>query len=270
MTAHFLTFASNGFERTAAQLADSARNCGFDAVSRLGPDAIAGTDFAQRNRATLSANRGGGYWLWKPFIIRQFVDQLGSGDILLYSDAGRNTYYQFSQFPTSLLEAAGRSDRGFLAGVAIPHLGPIGKWTKRDCLQIMEADSPNIYNKAIVQTTWSVWTRTNPALDFLDKWLSYCEDSRCLTDSPNVFETGNLPNFVDHRHDQSICSILVHKLSAPFIDFSGSNVQRILELRPNSELSHMLYKRAQNVSNLLETAAPAILAREYLRLRSLR
>lgn len=265
-----MTYASNGFEQNADRLADSAHSCGFDTVHCLGPEDISRTNFAWRNRDILSAKRGGGYWLWKPYILREFVNRLDVGEILLYSDAGRSTYYQFSRFPTHLLERASQSEQGFLAGVAIPHLGPIGKWTKRDCLQIMEADTPKLYNKPVVQATWSVWTKSKSALDFLDKWLSYCEDPRCLTDTPNTLGKNNLPRFVDHRHDQSVCSILAHKLSAPFLNFSGSFVQSLLELRPNSELGNTFYKRAQNANDLLEIAMPTILVREYLRLRSLR
>jgi len=270
MTTHFVTFASNGFEGNANRLLESADRCGFGAVHRVGLDDIADTDFARRNRDILSAQRGGGYWLWKPYILREFVGRLRDGEILLYSDAGRSTYYEFSRFPAHLLERAAQSEQGFLAGVTIPHLGPIGKWTKRDCLQIMEADNPNFYNKPVVQATWSVWTKSKSALNFLDNWLGYCEDPRCLTDAPNVLGKNNLPYFVDHRHDQSICSILAHKLSAPFLDFSGSRVQGALELRPDSELGNTFYKRAQNSNDMLGKAGPSILLREYLRLRSLR
>lgn len=270
MKACFVTYASDGFEHNARLLCENAARWGFDTVYRLGPEAIAGTDFSRRNSAILSASRGGGFWLWKPYLIRQLADQLSEGEILLYSDAGRSAYYQFSRFPLHLLEWTARSEQGFLTGITIPHLGAIGKWTKRDCLQIMEADTPAIHDKPMVQATWSVWTKTRPALDFLDAWLRFGEDPRCITDAPNELGKNNLFGFVDHRHDQSICSILAHRLSAPFLDFSGTLVQRLLDLRPNSELGNTFYKRAQNASDLLDGATPAILVREYLRLRSLR
>lgn len=270
MVSHFITFASRGYEVYARRLTDSARLCGFDTAQCFGPGDLAGTNFALRNSEVLSARRGGGYWLWKPYVIREFLNELRAGEVLLYSDAGRSSYYQFSHFPTHLLAHATLSEQGFLAGVAIPHLGPIGQWTKMDCLQVMEADFPSFYEKPIVQTTWSVWTKTDSAMAFLDIWLEYCEDPRCLTDAPNVLGRKNLPNFVDHRHDQSVCSILAHKLSAPFLDCSRTTVQRAIELRPQSEVAHLFYKRAENLNDLLGGATPIILVREYLRLRGLR
>lgn len=270
MRARFVTYASSGFEQNARLLCDSARRSGFHQAEVLGPEDIANTEFSRRNTGILSMKRGGGYWLWKPFLIRQCVKHLTDGEALLYSDAGRSAYYGFTRFPAALLRATAQSERGFITGVAIPHLGPIRKWTKRDCLRIMGADSLTMYDKPIVQATWSVWTKTLPALDFLDEWLRYSEDPRCITDAANVLGENNLPGFVDHRHDQSICSILSHQLSAPFLDFSGTLRQRLLDLRPNSELGNTFYKRAQNASDLLEGATAAILLREYLRLMRLR
>ncbi len=269
MKSYFLTYASSEFERNARLLAASASRCGFSGVYCLGPEILAGTDFAERNKGILCEGRGGGYWLWKPYIIKKYVMKLKQDEVLFYSDAGRSSYYKFSRLPSKLLEQAIHNDKGFIPGVAIPHLGPIAKWTKRDCLQIMDADTPEIYNRTVVQATWSVWTKTEHAIEFLSKWLGYCEDPRCLTDTPNLLGKSNFQSFVDHRHDQSISSILVHKLGAPFLDFSGTLTQRALELRPTSELGTMFFKRAQNVDDLLNGTTPAILIREQLRLRSL-
>jgi hypothetical protein len=40
-------------------------------------------------------------------------------------------------------------------------------------------------------------------------WLTYCKDERIITDIPNTCGYGNYPGFIEHRHDQSILSILV-------------------------------------------------------------
>ncbi|WP_341223651.1 hypothetical protein [Loktanella salsilacus] len=270
MKTSFLTYGANGFERNAHHLCESALRCGFDRVECAGIKTIAGTEFARRNRATLSLKRGGGYWVWKPYLIRERVNQLREGEILLYSDAGRTEYYQFMSFPACLLDRTARSKQGFLTGVSIPHLNLVGQATKRDCLKIMKADMTAIHKKPIIQSTWSVWTKTRPALNFLDEWLRFSEDTRCITDIPNTLGDDNLPGFVDHRHDQSISSILTHQLCAPYLDFSSRLVQQILNLRPNSELGQTFYKRVQNADDLLSGATPAILLREYLRLRNFR
>src|SRR5678815_1619069 len=40
------------------------------------------------NKEILMAERGAGYWLWKPYVINKALLQLSEGDILIYSDAG--------------------------------------------------------------------------------------------------------------------------------------------------------------------------------------
>ena len=39
-------------------------------------------------KETYSSPRGGGYWIWKPFVILKTLKSMQEGDILLYADAG--------------------------------------------------------------------------------------------------------------------------------------------------------------------------------------
>ena len=128
-------------------------------------------------------------------------------------------------------------------------------------------DEAMIYNNTL-NCTWSLWRATDKAFDFLDKWLHYCMDRRCITDDPNECGLPNYNGFCDHRHDQSICSILGYKENAPFLDFSDTLVQKLITLRPRSSLAQNFYKRPQNAEDLLGFDNPLILVREYLRLAS--
>ncbi|WP_220475142.1 hypothetical protein [Paracoccus sp. JM45] len=57
------------------------------------------------------------------------------------------------------------------------------------------------------------------SFEFLEQSLEYCKDPRILTDQPD--ETGKpYEVFRDHRHDQSVGSILAHKTGAHYFDFS--------------------------------------------------
>ncbi len=49
---------------------------------------------------------------------------------------------------------------------------------------------------------------TKNSRDFIEEWLKNCEDPELLTDIPSPEE---YPDFRDHRHDQSILSILYNK-----------------------------------------------------------
>lgn len=269
MKLHLITFATAGFVPQAEALVASALAAGFAHGAVLGPDDLAGSDFASRNREILSQKRGAGYWLWKPFLIRRALENIDSTDIVFYCDAGRTDYYQFTHFPTNLVSHLRANDSGFLLGPAVGHFGSLEDWAKRDCLLLMKADNKNLRSKPLLMT-WSLWTPSETAFRFLDEWQNYAEDPRCLTDIPNTLGRPNHLGFRDHRHDQSIMSILAHQMNAPFLDLSHTLVQKLINKRPNSELGQTFYKRPQNIEDLLGGASPLILLREHLRLRNRR
>ena len=269
MKLHLITFATHDFVPQAEALSSSALAAGFDHSTVLGPEDLSGSDFAKRNKFILEQKRGGGFWLWKPYVIRRALESLQPDDALLYSDAGRTPYYSFTGYPKNLVTLLNNSSPGFLLGPVVPHLGMIGNWTKRDCLTLMDADTDLIRGKPLLMT-WSLWKPTNAAFEFLDKWQGYAEDPCCLTDMDNIMGKPNYPGFRDHRHDQSIMSILAHKLGAPFVDLTGTLTHRLLAARPGSELAHTFYKRPQNVEDVLSGSTPLILVREHSRLRQYR
>ena len=267
MKTHFLTYATNEFMLNATILADSAKRVGFNSSIILNQSDIIWDKFYKDNAQILNMPRGAGYWLWKPYIILEALKRLGPDDCLFYSDAGRSQYYAFRKFPEMLFGRLLQTKEGFLLGPAISHLGTIKEWTKRDCLHLMDADEPALHKKPLLMT-WGLWRNTPDALNFLKLWLDFCRDSRCLTDQPNELGLGDYPAFIDHRHDQSIMSILAHKTGAPFLDFSNTLVHRGILLRPNSELGHVFYKRPENSNDLLRFDNPWILLREFFRLKS--
>src|SRR5678810_953547 len=40
------------------------------------------------NKKVLEAERGAGYWLWKPYVVNKALLECNEGDILIYSDSG--------------------------------------------------------------------------------------------------------------------------------------------------------------------------------------
>lgn len=62
---------------------------GFTECAVYSRDAI-DADFARQNEAILKKSRGGGYWLWKPYVIFKTLSTLSDGDFLFYGDAASN------------------------------------------------------------------------------------------------------------------------------------------------------------------------------------
>lgn len=265
-----MTYSSPEFAKNATGLLESGRDAGFDKLLALGPDDVRETSFGREHQNILNEKRGGGFWLWKPYLIKKKLLSIKDDDYLFYCDAGRSSYYRFSSRPTNLLHYLSEKRKGMLLAPSYPHLGSLMRWTKRDCLELMEVQEREELSKPTILASWSIWRRTDFALDFLEEWIRFSTDRRCITDDANCMGKPNYSQFQDHRHDQSIMSVLAHKMNAPFVDLSRSNVQNLINKRPNSELGQIFYKRPQNIEDLLGGASPLILLREYLRLRSMR
>ena len=199
-----------------AQAASAVAVGGCDAVTTWDPARLNQTAFSAQHRDILSQPRGAGYWLWKPFTILEALRQSDPGDVVVYYDVGRRHPHVFRRSVSPLIERC-TAMGGMLPGVPIPLMGPNRMWTKRDCFVLMDCDSARYWNHCQIQTTFSVWKHCQRAVDFLEEWLAYCSDPRIVTDMPNQCGQENFPEFIDHRHDQSIVTNLVlkHGVSCP-------------------------------------------------------
>ena len=52
--------------------------------------------------------------------------------------------------------------------------------------------------------------RSFKSIRFVSEWLTYATDPRAVSDLPSVLGE-NAPTFKDHRHDQSILSLMAEK-----------------------------------------------------------
>lgn len=267
----FLSYATGSFIPQRDALCTSAQQPGYDQIISLTDSDIKHTDFWKKNQHILQQPRGAGYWLWKPFIIKQELSKLNEGDVLTYCDAGRSNYYLLEALPKNLIHKTRNNEQGFLLGPALFQHGALKKWTKRDCLLLMDCDSESITEKPLIQATWSFWTPSKEAFEFLDQWMKYSLDERCLTDLGNTMGVANYDSFIDHRHDQSILTLLAYKAKSDHLDFSHTKSFKILALRPQSQLSHLFLKRIDDAENLVSKKTIfKVIIKSFLRLKNIK
>jgi len=200
------------FQANQQSLIASAPTGGIDEVLAWNRGKLIATSFYLQHREILDRKRGGGYWLWKPFIILEAVKQAQSDDVVVYWDVGRARASVFTRPLAPLLRWC-RDHNGIFPGVAI---FPQSRWTKRDCFHLMDCDTREFWNARQIQATFSLWSG-GASVEFLSQWLHWCCDRRCLTDDPNECGLSNLAGFREHRHDQSVLTNLCvrHRLAAP-------------------------------------------------------
>lgn len=224
---HLVNYADEKFRSAQKFNTKTALDVGeCDNVFECNPSLIE-PRFATMHSEILNAQRGGGYWLWKPYFIRKHLNMIGDGDSLIYSDSG--AYFKRSVKPLVALHEKFSQD-------IIPFELELleGAWTKRDAFFYMECDGRGYELTYQRLASFMVVKKTKFSLDFFDQYVEYCCDKRISTDLNNSCGLSNFPNFQDHRHDQSVFSLLTKKIGlTPFRDPSQWGLSR-MDQYPNS------------------------------------
>lgn len=173
---------------------------GIDSFHRYTREWIETTEFYKKNKYILDKPRGNGYWIWKPYIILETFKQMKDGDVVLYTDAAIEVINDLQ----ALFDIASAKD---IMLFTLPGLHINKTWTKKDCFYLMECDNPYYHSARQTQGAVSLWTKSNKSVFFLNEWMKYMRDPRIVTDDPN-FCGFNYQGFKDHRHDQSVLSIM--------------------------------------------------------------
>ncbi len=207
MTSYLTSFATAKYRTSLAVLIGTAVRHGIDEVRPWRPEDLRSLDFFRAHQAVLEQPRGAGYWLWKPFIIREVLREARNGDPVVYADAGVAITDSLGKLFALCREKEMLLFVGHYDGVCgQPNV--CRAWTKRDCFVLTGCDAPRYHEARMLDAAFIVLTKSERVQRLVDEWLSYCCDSRILTDSPNTCGQPNLPGFVDHRHDQSVLSLL--------------------------------------------------------------
>ena len=203
---YFINYASNGFFNSQKKGLNSANFFGFETYGYSYNDID--VNFKIRNRSILEQKSGGGYWLWKPYIILDMLNKISDGDYLIYMDAGANLIKD----PREYLEMI--DDKGIL-GFSMIHKQY--KWTKGDCFYYINKENKESFkDENQLQGTYIFFRKCDYSVSFVKKWLEYCTMDGLINDEPNKV-MNNFDGFIDHRHDQSIFSLLSYNEGIKFI-----------------------------------------------------
>jgi len=229
-----ITFGDQKYYKSMQLLSSTALSKGrVDEVISYKKEELQNTEFWSKNQYILSRPRGAGYWIWKPYIILHTLESLEDGDIVMYSDAAVEIIDDLSP----LFSLAEDKDR-VVFEIAGGHNNRT--WTKRDCFVLLNCDEEKYWNDLQLTATFSLWKKTDGNIAFLKEYLRYLRDPRIVTDDPNMCGKPNFLEFKDHRHDQSVLSILTRKHNFErFCDPSQwGNTER--EKYPNSPYGQLI------------------------------
>lgn len=211
---HLVTYSADNMTRSREVCVQAAKENGADNVYEYTENMLYGSgDFLKNNRDIITAERGKGFWIWKPFIINHVIrDWCKDGDILIYCDAGVKLINNVSH----IIEVMDQDIFLFSNGHNHIH------WCKKDVIQAINYEKiveisrteqgagirvdENYNNYQQVQASVIFFKVNQNTRNFIKEWLLWCQMPGFIDDSPSKLP--NHPEFAQHRYDQAILTCL--------------------------------------------------------------
>ena len=160
-----------------------------------------------KNKSILNCSIGGGYWLWKPYIINETLKKINDNDIIFYLDS---KYYFIEHFRNLYVEYMKNNDLLVWKNKPNEIIWYMKNWCKMDVIC-----KYNMFNKVFNENAEECWAggfiikKTENTKKYIQEWLDMCCIYENITDSKSKIENSNL--FNEHKHDQSLLGIILHK-----------------------------------------------------------
>jgi hypothetical protein len=178
---------------------------GADKVIEYSPKDI-DAQFYDFNREIFSCERGDGYWIWKPYLIKRTLERVNDEDYLIYSDSGA---YYINDIKL-LIQCMEKEKTDIMVfSLSEKHLEKM--WSKRDAFILMGCDSEEYANTSQRLAGFLLLKKSKLAHAFVTEWLAFAQDIRIISDQPNCMGKENYSGFKENRHDQTILSLLSKK-----------------------------------------------------------
>ena len=198
---YFITYGDDKFKISRERICRQATDMNiFDSVKYFTPLDI-DDSFKEKIGKYWNERRGGGLWLWKPYIIYKTLEKLNDGDFLVYCDSGSHLDKKgrllFLKYLSYLNEkcCVQFTDR-FLEK----------DWTVNEIYEYFKIEKDNsLQNSAGCQ----IIKKCSESMKLFGEWY------RIAFERPDLFSQDYVisnrrdnSKFQDNRHDQSIISIL--------------------------------------------------------------
>ncbi len=241
---YLISYASGNevFFQNQNALAQSALNRGFDFTFNYRKSHI-DKGFYEKNKEILDDKIGGGYWLWKPYVILKTMEEAPEGSIIVYADSG--SIFTGSIMP--ILKHLEKCD-GILYRYSEDAFATTDKIIDPQVAEELKAaEYPDFKTKKHLWAGFIVLRNCAATREFVKQWLELCTN----------------PNFIKgygkgwHLHDQALLNIMFLKNPGNLVALPGSDFDRILKWnhRHPNEASYSLMPYQQQSMSYYEHKA---------------
>ena len=203
-----VTFATDTHANAASLLRQSA--CAELRPARFRTYGPSDVDAWLLSHGLSPGDRGHGWYAWKSHVIRRELESAAPGDSVLYLDSTIIVDARVSTPPTP--------DRPVHVFALAGGSYPLGEWTSPRCMKGLAddlgVDVQSLAGRQQLNAAVQLYLRTPESLSFVAEYERLCTRVALIADEPG---------FEQHRHDQSILSVLAY--ACPFARIDADPTQ---------------------------------------------
>jgi len=229
----FLTFGTSGeYEKRAERIVNLIKELNiFDKIILLTEKDLKNDSIFWKQHGKFIENnkRGYGYWLWKSYIVKKHLEMLDDNDILLYFDSS----IIFRTNKDKFIELFNIVERDYIIGSYCRKLCLEYVWNKMDLIKKLHMNNDKILNTRQRQAGSIMILNNKKTRELVDNWYLLSSQYHFIDDTKSIKR--NRKGFKEHRHDQSIFSLLTKKYNI-YSDIDMFEYLNLLPLRHSRPL----------------------------------
>ena len=201
---HLITYGNDPFAKSKIRIYHEANAIKwFDTITVYGPEDL-DNDFKIKFKDILEQQKGGGYWIWKPYFIKKHLDKISDNDILIYIDAGCSINIHGKERFDEYINMLNERTEGYIS-FRSGHIEKV--YTTKEIFRHFNIEEDGeIANTDQIIATIQIMKKNPNTIKIVDLSLeTLYKDQLLFTDHYNKSQHSY---FKDNRHDQSISSII--------------------------------------------------------------
>lgn len=203
MKIHLISYGNGNYKRQRESLKEVALKSSFFDEVVVFSDEDLDSLFIKHFMDIFNYGKGGGYWIWKPYLIKKVLDTLDEDDILIYCDAGCELNVAGEKRLSEYIEILKNAKSGSLA-FELPHKEI--EYTKQEVFEYFNV-SEEVKRSNQLMATVILLKKCTHSVALVEKWFQTLLENRSMfTDEKEIASQNS--EFIDHRHDQSVFSVI--------------------------------------------------------------
>lgn len=211
MKKHLVAYGDENYRNQRENFKRSALESNFFDKIHLFSAKDLDADFTEHIYKPIKSFRGGGYWIWKPYFVKKVLDEIEEDDIMIYCDAGcminQDGKKRFDEYMDLLVSSPTGSLDFSLVWREY-------QYTKQEVFQHFRS-STNVITSLQLHSTVLLLKKCEHTRLLVDRWYDSAIHHPFLFTDEIVLP--QYPEFIDHRHDQSIFSVIRKTFGATII-----------------------------------------------------